>query len=121
MVGQQNNYATFATVKEKIIRRAQVELEQGHDVKVALENNQTPNFEADKPHLEIINIEEIMAERDGVDKDEKTFYTPSREPTKKEKRKLELVQERYNKAFDNAFERFEDRKETFKENMKKFT
>ena len=108
-------------MKEKIIHCAQVELEQGHDVKVALENNQTPNFDADKPHLEIINIEEIMAESNGVDKDKAKFYTPSREPTEKEKRKLELVQERYNKAFDNAFERFEDRKETFKENMKKFT
>ena len=82
--------------------------DRGHDVKVTLENNQTPNFETDKPHLEIIDIEEIMAESNGVDKDEIKFYTPSREPTKKEKRKLELVQERYNKAFDNAFERFED-------------
>ena len=60
-----------------------------------------------------------MAENDGVDKDEAKFYTPTHEPTEKEKRKLELVQERYNKAFDNAFKRFKARKETFKENMKK--
>ena len=59
VVGQQNNYATFATVKEKIIRRAQVELDQGHDVKTALESNQTPNFDANKPHLEIIDIEAV--------------------------------------------------------------
>ena len=119
VVGQRNNYATFATVKEKIIRRAQVELEQGHDVKVALETNKTPNFDTDKPHLDIIDIEEIMAENDSVDKDEAKFYTPTREPTEKERRKLELVQEGYNKAFNNAFERSEARKEMFKENMKK--
>ena len=119
VVRQQNNYATFATVKEKIIHRAQVELKQGHNVKVALETNQNPNFDTDKPHLDIIDIEEIMAENDDVDKDKAKFYTPTREPTEKEKRKLDLVQERYNKAFDNAFERFEARKETFKENMKK--
>ena len=106
-------------MKEKIIRRAQVELEQGHDIKVALESGKSPDFDSDKPHLEIIEIEEIMAESDGVNKDEVKFYTPSREPTEKEKRKLELVQERFNKAFDNAYERFENRKETFKENMKK--
>ena len=34
VVGQRNNFAVFATVKEKTIRCAQVELEQGHDVKV---------------------------------------------------------------------------------------
>ena len=60
-----------------------------------------------------------MAESDGVHKDEVKFYTPSQEPTEKERRKLELVQERFNKAFDNAYERFENRKEIFKENMKK--
>ena len=119
VVGQKNNFAIFATVKEKIIRRAQVELEQGHDIKVALESRKSPDFDSDKPHLEIIEIEEIMAESDGVDKDEVKFYTPTREPTEKEKRKLELVQERFNKAFDNAYERFENRKEIFKENMKK--
>ena len=44
VVGQKNNFATFATVKEKIIRRAQVELEQGHDIKVALESGKSPDF-----------------------------------------------------------------------------
>ena len=62
VVGPKNNFATFATVKEKIIRRAQVELEQGHDIKVALESGKSPDFDNDKPHLKIIEIEEIMAE-----------------------------------------------------------
>ena len=77
VVGQKNNFATFATVKEKIIRRAQAELEQGHNVKVALESGGIPNFNDDKPHLEIIEIEEIMAENDCVDKDKAKFYIPT--------------------------------------------
>ena len=77
VVGQKNNFATFATVKEKIIRRTQVELEQGHNIKVALESGKIPSFENEKPHLEIIEIEEIMAESDGVDKDEAKFYNPT--------------------------------------------
>ena len=65
-VGQKNKYATFATIKEKIIQRAQVELSQGYDVKRSLEEGKEIDFDLMKPELEIIDIEEIMAESDGV-------------------------------------------------------
>ena len=60
-----------------------------------------------------------MAETDEVETDELEFYTPSREPTEKELRKLALVQDRHNKAFDNAYDCFEERKENYMENMRK--
>ena len=84
VVGQKHSYATFATIKEKIIQRAQVELDQGYDVKHSLESGKFIDFENKKPHLEIIEIEEIMAEMDEVEVDEMEFYTPSRQPTEKE-------------------------------------
>ena len=77
-VGQRNNYATFATIKEKIIRHAQVEMDQGHDIKRSIENEKILDFEDEKPKLDIIEIEEIMAETDGVGDDETAFYTPNR-------------------------------------------
>ena len=76
VVGQKNDYATFASIKEKIVRRAQVELTQGYDVKVSLEEGKTINFDQMKPELEIIDIEEIIAESDGVNEDEIGTYTP---------------------------------------------
>ena len=118
VVGQKNNYATFASIKEKIIRRAQVELTQGYDVKISLETGKYINFEDMKPELEIINIDEIMAESDGILEEDMPTYTPDRIPTEKEQRKLLVVQERHNKAYDNALERLEDRRETYDENMK---
>ena len=66
VVGQKNEYATFASIKEKIIRRAQVELSQGYDVKRSLEEGKEIDFDQMKPELEIIDIEEVMAETDGV-------------------------------------------------------
>ena len=36
-VGQKNNYTTFVSIKEKIIRRAQVKLTQGYSIKISLE------------------------------------------------------------------------------------
>ena len=82
VVGQKNEYATFASIKEKIIRRAQVELTQGYDVKVSLEEEKTIDFDQMKPELEIIDIEEIMAKANGIDK---ILYTPDQQPTNKEK------------------------------------
>ena len=84
VVGQKHNYATFASIKEKIIQRAQVELDQGYNVKRSLESGKFINFENKTPHLKIIEIEEIMAETDGVEVDEMEFYTMSRQPTEKE-------------------------------------
>ena len=76
VVGQKNDYATFASIKEKIVRRAQVELTQGYDVKVSLEEGKTINFDQMKPELEIIDIEEIMAKSDGINEDDIGTYTP---------------------------------------------
>ena len=87
VVGQKNEYVTFASIKEKIIRRAQVELTQGYNVKVSLEEGKTIDFDQMKPELEIIDIEEIMAESDSVNEDNIRTYTPSRQPTNKEKRR----------------------------------
>ena len=84
VIGQKNEYATFASIKEKIIRRAQVELSQGYDVKLSLEKGQEMDFDSMKPELEIVDIKEIMAETDGIDE---ALYTPDRQPTKKEKPK----------------------------------
>ena len=80
VVGQKYNYATFASIKEKIIRRAQVKLDQGYDVKRSLKSGKFINFKNKKPHLKIIEIKEIMAEMDGVEVNEMEFYTPSRQP-----------------------------------------
>ena len=110
-VGQKNNYATFASIKEKIICRAQVELTQGYDVKISLEAGKYINFEDMKPELEIIDIKDIMAESDGVNDEDLPTYTPNRTPTNKEKRLL-VLQERHNKAYDNALECLEDCQET---------
>ena len=96
-VGQRNNYATFATIKEKIIQCAQVKMHQGHDIKCSIESEKILDFDDKKPKLDIIEIEEIMAETDGMGDDETVFYTPNREPTEKETRKLTLIQDRYNK------------------------
>ena len=74
------------------------------------------DFDSMKPELEIVDIKEIMAETDGIDE---ALYTPDRQPTKKEKRKLAVIQERHNKAFDSALERLEDQREQYDENMKK--
>ena len=108
-------------MNEKTIWHAKVELKQGHDVKAAFETGKAPDFDREKTHLEIIKIEEIMAENGWVNKDEAKFYTPSHGPMEKEKRKLALVQERYNKVFDNAYKIFENQKEISRENMKKCT
>ena len=81
-IGQKNEYATFASIKEKIIRRAQVELSQGYDVKLSLEKGQLMDFDSMKPELEIVDIEEIMAETEGIDE---SLYTPDRQPTDKER------------------------------------
>ena len=118
-VGQKNEYATFATIKEKIIRRAQVELSQGYDVKRSLEEGKEIDFDLMKPELEIIDIEEIMAETDGISEEGYAAYTPDRQPTDKEKRRLAVIQERHNKSYDNALERLEDRREIYDKNMKK--
>ena len=45
-----------------------------------------------KPELEIIDIDEIMAESDGICEEDMPMYTPDRAPTEKEKRKLLVVQ-----------------------------
>ena len=119
VVGQKNEYATFASIKEKIIRRAQVELSQGYDVKWSLEEGKEIDFDQIKPELEIIDIEEVMAETNGISEDDYATYTPDRQPTKKEKRKLAVIQEQHNKSYDNAMERLEDQKEIYDENMKK--
>ena len=84
VVGQKHNYATFASIKEKIIRQAQVELDQGYDVKRSLESGKFIDFKNEKPRLEIINIEKIMAETDGVEVDKMEFYPPSRQAMEKE-------------------------------------
>ena len=108
VVGQKNEYATFASIKEKIIRRAQVELLQGYDVKRSLEEGKEIDFDQMKPELEIINIEKVMAETDGISEENYATYTPDRQPTDKEKRKLAVIQERHNKSYDNAMKRLED-------------
>ena len=119
VVGQKNGYATFASIKEKIIQRAQVELPQGYNVKRSLKEGKEIDFDLMKPKLEIINIKEIMAESDGIGKENYATYTPDRQPTEKEKWRLAVIQERHNKSYNNALERLEDQRETYDENMKK--
>ena len=53
------------------------------------------DFELLKPELKIINIDEIMAESDGISKIEFGTYMPDCEPMEKEKRKLVVIQERH--------------------------
>ena len=96
-----------------------MELTQGYNVKVSLEEGKTIDFDQMKPELEIIDIEEIMAESDGIHEDDVGTYTPSWQPTDKEKRRLAVIQERHNKSYDNAMERLEDWREIYDENMKK--
>ena len=56
---------------------------QGYDVKISLEEGRYINFELLKPELEIINIDEIMAESNGIAETEFGTYTPDCEPTEK--------------------------------------
>ena len=83
IIGQKNEYATFASIKEKIIRRAQVELSQGYDVKLSLKKGQMMDLDSMKLELEIVDIKEIMAETEGIDE---SLYTPDWQPTEKESR-----------------------------------
>ena len=48
-VRQKINSATFVTIKEKIIRCAQVEMDQGYDIKRSIKNKKVLDFKDKKP------------------------------------------------------------------------